>query len=242
MLVLQKAALCLHHVVYREIRKSEQTQPKGLSDEEQALKRWSVVKVSWGWGICMLGITSPQLQCHPGTLTGHGRAHPSQGRFSSSTAGQSPRQVKAQQSISCSVLVEAGVDQWISGAGRAFPSRSPVLSLLSDTSSSSYHFPTPQCCNHPPLMAARALGSSMDTPMPTIPHSPAQVPAGHTILGEASKDLSPTAAQQGHQASLLPPHRSFIITISERKQNGHQEMYYGLDLSKFVGMEIELWT
>lgn len=58
----------------------------------------------------MLGITSAQLQWHPGTLTGHGRAHPSQGRFSSSSASQSPEQTEAQQSTSCSVLVEAGMD------------------------------------------------------------------------------------------------------------------------------------
>lgn len=39
--------------------------------------------------------------------------------------------------------------------------------------------------------------------------------------------------QQGHHISLLPPQGSFIITINGRKQNGHQELQYGLDLSKF---------
>lgn len=127
-LVLHEAALCLHHLLYREIRNSEQTQPKGLFGEEQALRRWSVVKASWSWGVCMLGITSAQLQCHPGTLTGHVRAHPSQGRFSSSSASHSPEQIRAQQSISWPGW--AGMDGVISGAGRAFPPRSPVLSLL----------------------------------------------------------------------------------------------------------------
>ena len=50
---------------------------------------------------------------------------------------------------------------------------------------------------------------------------------------EASKDASPTAAQQGRQVSLLPPQGSFIVTINRRKQNGHHELQYGLDLSEF---------
>lgn len=52
-------------------------QPAWPYDREQAMR--SVVKVSWG--LCMVGITSTQLQGHPGhgyTLTGHTRARLSQ--------------------------------------------------------------------------------------------------------------------------------------------------------------------
>lgn len=148
MLVLHTTALCLHHVVYREIRKSEQTQPKGLPGEEQALRRWSVIKASWGWGICMLVITSPHLQCHLGTLTGHGRAHPSQGRFSSSSASQSLRQVKAQQSTSWSVLVEAGMDG--ADQGEPFPS-------------------DPQCCHFSLTLHPLPITSPLPRAVTTFP-------------------------------------------------------------------------
>lgn len=111
---------------------------------------------------------------------------------------------------------------WIRGAGRAFPVWSPALSFLSDTPS-----PLPSAVTTFPWSPA-----GLESSMPPIPQSSAQVPAGHTILGEASKELSPTAAQHGCQASFLPPHGSFITAISGRKHNGHHELQHGFDLSQ----------
>lgn len=82
----------------------------------------------------------------------------------------------------------------------------------------------------------------MDSPVPTIQCAQHRSQQDTSSWGEASKELSPTAAQQGHQASLLPPHRSFITAISGRKHKGLHELQHGLDLSKSAGLEIELWT
>lgn len=192
----------------------------------------------------MLGITSAQLQCHPGYGYAY-RAHESSSEPVKvvqlhcepvSQAGLKPSRASG---LLCSWRLRQSVD--IGGHREPFSIRSqccdcslsphPLLLQLLPC----YFFLISPCQvlrPHPPSPSKTTEEPSWSRQPPCPPSRAAQHGSQQHMLSwvEASKDALPTA---GPSRFLLPPQGSFIITINGRKQNGHQELQYGLDLSKF---------
>ena len=93
--------------------------------------------------------------------------------------------------------------------------------------------PPSETCDHLPLLPARPLRNPAGLDNPHA-HHPAQLSTGPSSARcPGWRPARMHHPQQGRQVSLLPPQGSFIVTINGRKQNGHHDLQYRLDLSEF---------